>query len=156
MTNPTTTPQPATPAAVAPDSAALRLAERVIALGRHLRHNSTLPAVDIDGRPFMDDVHLDLMIATRTDKGEPGGADAVLRWAKTLTDATVQLHPHSAGITRVMAFGRVDTFMARVWTTDTGDLHLWMPDRKATVIPLQQLVDYVATGSVDIAAEAGR
>ncbi|GAB3156535.1 hypothetical protein GCM10027258_63120 [Amycolatopsis stemonae] len=145
---PTTTPAPASPPATAPDSPALRLAERIIALGRHLRHNSTLPNVDVNGRPYIDGFQLDLVVSTHWFQDEPRGAAAVLAWAATLADAVIELSPCArAGETRVAALGGIDKFRVRVWHTETGDLHAWLNDGKPVIIPLEQLTAYVTAGS---------
>lgn len=108
-----------TPTAKQPDTTpnldTLAHADRLAALATHLQAHPWLTTV-------YPSRHSEYQVSAYDHYGEPGGADAVLAWARTLTDARIVLtyhgrRPHT-GRVKVTATGHLATHQVDVWDVD--------------------------------------
>lgn len=127
-----------------------KLADELFAVAVHLRTHPHLPYVNVSrGVP-----HTDLQVAGFSHLAEVRGASAVLLWAKTMTSPVVKVRHHDETRAAVRVTGAVGGVVFEVWDTDGGDINRWCGpiDRLGyTEITFQQLVDYVAFGTVGVA-----
>jgi hypothetical protein len=131
---------------------AAELAEKLTLVADHLRKNPHLASVNLNARAIEGAIQL--QIAARRHLGEVSGVQALLMWAKSFANPTITLkwHDEAERIVSVDVTAKLGAYGAVVWDTEGGDLYRWRTGGKyhRTPITLDQLTNYVATGTVEL------